>query len=382
MGDDVDTLLHLGLLHELAVGAHAVLGEGLGELVRDKRGGVQAGQGDELPRVAELAETLDVGLLLVAGHGLLPVEGGGQVVGEFLLGPHGVHAVGEFLGLLVVGQLALHPDEIGEGRVGDGAVDGALGAALVAVEALAGAGGIPVPEDVDAGEVLGDGAGFVVALALGGSEVLVDEALLVGVGAGVDGVDDGFVEELEAGLGGPFVLDGLQLGTVLASLLGGNHQVVEILDGGVCGAHDEGVVAVIDGGGEEGGGLGVGTGDGEEVGAHDIGLGADGNQTVDVLADGNEDLAGHVATLLCAGGLIFDVNTGSTTLNEELGQLHDGGQTTVTSVGIGDNGAQVVNVGDGSTLGCGGSNTLLTLFPVVEELCQEQLVNLAGHGVL
>jgi hypothetical protein len=35
---------------------------------------VQTGQGDELPAVTQLAEALDVGLLLVAGHGLLPVE--------------------------------------------------------------------------------------------------------------------------------------------------------------------------------------------------------------------------------------------------------------------------------------------------------------------
>lgn len=82
VGDDVNALLHFRLLNELAVGAHAVLRERLGELVRDKRGSVQSSQSDELPRVAELAETLDVGLLLVAGHGLLPVEGGREVVGE------------------------------------------------------------------------------------------------------------------------------------------------------------------------------------------------------------------------------------------------------------------------------------------------------------
>lgn len=74
VGDDVNALLHLGLLDQLAVGAHAVLGIGLGELVGDERGGVQTGQGDELPAVTQLAETLDIGLLLIARHGFLPVE--------------------------------------------------------------------------------------------------------------------------------------------------------------------------------------------------------------------------------------------------------------------------------------------------------------------
>ena len=139
---------------------------------------------------------------------------------------------------------------------------------------------------------------------------------------------------------------------------------------------------MVDGRCDEGGGLGVGTSDGQEVRAHDIGLGTDGNQTVDVLADGDEDLAGHVATLLCAGGLIFDVDTGGTTLDEQLGELHDSGQTAMSGVSIGDNGSQVVDVGDVSTLASGGSNALLALFTVMEELCHEQLVHLARHGVL
>ena len=82
VSDDVHAELHLGLLDQLAVGAHALVREGAGELVRDEGGGVQARQGDELPAVTQGAQTLDVGLLLVAGHGLLPVEGGGEVVGE------------------------------------------------------------------------------------------------------------------------------------------------------------------------------------------------------------------------------------------------------------------------------------------------------------
>lgn len=52
MSDHVDLAFHLGLLHQLPVRAHTVLGEGFGELIADERGGVQAGKGDELPAVA------------------------------------------------------------------------------------------------------------------------------------------------------------------------------------------------------------------------------------------------------------------------------------------------------------------------------------------
>lgn len=80
--DDVDLLLHLRLLHKLAVGTHADSAVGLGELVADQGGRVQTSQGDELPAVAELGQAADVGLLLSAGHGSLPVERGGKVVGK------------------------------------------------------------------------------------------------------------------------------------------------------------------------------------------------------------------------------------------------------------------------------------------------------------
>ena len=86
MLDDVDAQLNLGLLDELAVGAHADLGVGAGEAVAGEGRGVQARQGDELPAVAQGGEAADVRLLLVAGHGRLPVEGRGEVVGESIVG--------------------------------------------------------------------------------------------------------------------------------------------------------------------------------------------------------------------------------------------------------------------------------------------------------
>jgi len=303
-------------------------------------------------------------------------------VNSLLLGPHGVNAVGELLSLLVVGQLALHPDEIRERRVRHGTVDGTLGTALVAVVALTGTRSIPVPVNVNTGDTLGNGAGFAVALALGRLEVLLDQAVLVGVDTGIDGVNHGVAEELETSLGGPLVLNGLKLRAGLTGLLSGDHQVVQGLEVGVGGADNEGMVAVVDGGSDQGGGLGVGTGNGQEISAHDISLGTDGNQTVDVFADGNQHLTGHVATLLGTGSLVLNVNTSSTALNEELGQLHDGSQATMTGIGIGNDGTEIVDVGDVGALVLRGGDTLLALFPVVEKLCHKELVDLAGNGVL
>lgn len=74
--------------------------------------------------------------LLGAETGGGPVERGREVVGEPLAGNLGVDAVGELLGLGVDGGLGLHPDEVGVGGKGDGTVDRALGAALVAEVAL------------------------------------------------------------------------------------------------------------------------------------------------------------------------------------------------------------------------------------------------------
>lgn len=233
MLDDINTQLRLGLLHQLAIRTHTLLAVRLGKLVANQGRGVQTSQGDKLPAVAQLGQTLDVSDLLVGRHGGLPVERGGQVVGELLLGPDGVDAVGKLLGLLEVGQLALHPDGVAVGAVGDGAVDGAVAAALEAVVALAGAGGVPVEEDVHAQDAAGDGARFRVGLALGGGEVVLLELVAVEVGALADGFEDGVVEALEVGAGDPLVLDGLQGVAVLARGFGGDHQVVERLQVGV-----------------------------------------------------------------------------------------------------------------------------------------------------
>lgn len=175
--------------------------------------------------------------------------------------------VGELLGLGEVGELALHPDGITVRAVGDGTVDGAVAATLEAEVTLTGTGSVPVEEDLDT-KALGDGAGLVVALALGLSSVVGSSLGLIGDGRLLDGSDDSIVEALEVGLGQPVVLNGLELGTELALLLSSDHEVVEGLDVRVGAAHDEGVVAGVDGGGDEGSSLGIGSGDGNEVRAY------------------------------------------------------------------------------------------------------------------
>jgi len=184
-----------------------------------------------------------------------------------LLRVHSVHALGELLGLVVVRELGLHPDEIRKRSIGDRTVDGTLSATLVAVVALTRTRGIPVPVDVNAGDALGDGASLRVALALRGLQVLVDEFLLVGVRAGVDGVDDSIVEPLQTGLRNPLVLNGLERISGLSRLLSSDHQVVQGLQVRVGRADDERVVSVVNGRGDQSGGLRVSTGNAEEIGA-------------------------------------------------------------------------------------------------------------------
>ena len=209
---------------------------------------------------------------------------------------------------------------------------------------------------------------------------MTDNIPAVGKVETYDGVDDGFGEEFEMCLLGPGIFDSLQLVTGFSCRFGGAHEFAEGLEGGVCCADDEGVVAGVDGGGDESGGFGVRTSDGEEVAAHDIGLGTDGNKPVDVFADGDEDFASHVSALLCSRSLVLDMNTSSTLLNEQFCELHDCRETTVTSIGIGDDWTKEVGVCEVLALGGRGGESFMALLAVVEELCHEEMLYLVGDG--
>lgn len=244
---------------------------------------------------------------------------------------------------------------------------------------LTGAGGGPVPEGGGLEAVLlGEGKSVGVREGGGGSllgELVAVATLLLDSGGENSGV------ELEVGGLDPVGLDLLELGTVLAGGLGLHHEVNEGAEVRVGGAEDERVVAGVNVGGDEGSGLRVGTGDDEVGGAHDVALETDGNETVDVLRNGDKDLSGHVTTLLGARGLVLDVDTGGTGLDHHLGELHDSGETTVAGVTVGDDGAEVVDLGAGVLALGDGGGTGKVLLAVVEKLGSEELGNLVGDSV-
>jgi hypothetical protein len=115
---------------------------------------------------------------------------------------------------------------------------------------------------------------------------------------------------------------------------------------------------------------------------HDISLGTDGNQAVDVLADGHKNLSGHVAALLGARSLVLNVNTSGALFDEQLCELHDGSQTSVTGISVGDNGSEEISVGNLRPLFPGCGEALLALLPVVEELCHKEMLDLVRDSGL
>lgn len=190
------------------------------------------------------------------------------------------------------------------------------------------------------------------------------------------------MEELDTGLSVPLVLNGLEGGALLALELGGDHDVDEVASILVGGTSNEVMVSVVDGRGDKSSSLGIGSGNGQEVRAEDIGRSSDGNQSVDVLLDRDKNLTGHVTALLGTGSLVLNVDTGGTSLDEHLGELDDGSKTSVTGVGIGDDGSQVVDGGgELGSLGLRQRQSLLVLLSVVEELGKPQVLDLVGDGV-
>ncbi len=72
---------------------------------------------------------------------------------------------------------------------------------------------------------------------------------------------------------------------------------------------------------------------------HDICLCSDGDQAVDVFADGNKNLAGHMAALLSSGCLILNMYSRCSLFDEQFCQFHDSGETAMTSVSIRNDGS-------------------------------------------
>jgi hypothetical protein len=90
-----------------------------------------------------------------------------------------------------------------------------------------------------------------------------------------------------------------------------------------------------------------------------------------------------MSTLLRSWSLVLDMDTSSTFLDEKLRQLHNRSQASVPSIGIGDNRAQIVDVGKLAAVSFReGGNAFFALLAIVEELCHEEMGDLIRDGGL
>lgn len=119
----LDVVGALLALDAIDVGIHTLVSELTGKDVNAEGVAVEAGEGDELPGEAELAEVANEGAHVVVGHASgVPVEGRREVVGEHDLGVAGENSLGELGGLGQDGRLGLHPEEVRVGSEGDSSI--------------------------------------------------------------------------------------------------------------------------------------------------------------------------------------------------------------------------------------------------------------------
>mmetsp|Transcript_1804 Transcript_1804/g.2609 ORF Transcript_1804/g.2609 Transcript_1804/m.2609 type:complete len:435 (+) Transcript_1804:320-1624(+) len=119
-------------------------------------------------------------------------------------------------------------------------------------------------------------------------------------------------------------------------------DAVEALSGALTGA--EGLVTLIDVGGEEVGTEGIGTGDDEGGNVGNISGETSGGDLLDELVGGDEDLATHVAALLGGGELILEMNAGGTGLDHTEHKLIGVEDTTETGLSVSNNGSEEINL--------------------------------------
>ena len=127
-------------------------------------------------------------------------------------------------------------------------------------------------------------------------------------------------------------------------------DVVVALGGALTG--EELVVALVNVGGQQGSGLGVGAGDDDGRGVGDVGGQTGGVQGTDVLLGRDEDLAAQVAALLLGGQLVLPVGAGGAGLDHGLLQLVDIQGATEAGLTVGDDRDEPV-VDGGVTLDAG-----------------------------
>ena len=173
-------------LLQLDVRRHAGLGVAVGQVEHRVVEGVEAGEGDELERIAHGAElVLELRDRRVV-QGRLPVERRRAVVGELLAGELRVDRLRELTGEREVGLAGLDPDQVAVRRIGKPPGDRGLGTRGQPVEAFSGA--LPGDErqvavvDVGGDQLRGERVGA-------GDDQRGDVADVGGKSRGVEGAD-------------------------------------------------------------------------------------------------------------------------------------------------------------------------------------------------
>mmetsp|Transcript_21902 Transcript_21902/g.60986 ORF Transcript_21902/g.60986 Transcript_21902/m.60986 type:complete len:225 (-) Transcript_21902:421-1095(-) len=114
---------------------------------------------------------------------------------------------------------------------------------------------------------------------------------------------------------------------------------------------------------------------------HDIGRETCRDQSIDVFLCADEHFASHMAALFGARLLIFEMHTRGAGLYEHLREFHDGAQSTMASVAVGNNWSQILDLGSGALIAKQLATALLVLTSIMEELGADQLIHLVWDRV-
>ena len=276
-----------------------------------------------------------------------PVERRAEVVHQLLSRELLADLTGKASGHADMRVAGLNPEEIGVRSKVDGTLGGRGLTGLVVVVALTGPGDVHGPEDwglrilIRESATLRDGPVSVltglglVFLAGGFRGALLDEVLVDGYRVLVrkqklNGLVLTLIERHERVLLHPLQLKCINLRT-------GSTREFHVLEGlgqrfGLLRhTEDELVVPDIDVVAQKLSALGVRSRDKQVLGAHHVPLEPGGDESVDVLGHGHEDLASKVTALLAAMELVFKVNSSSAVLREKLCQLEHSRQAAVSA---------------------------------------------------
>jgi hypothetical protein len=113
-------------------------------------------------------------------------------------------------------------------------------------------------------------------------------------------------------------------------------HLVEAFDRAACVVVDEGLVALVDVGGQQLGGFRVGAGDDQRRRAHDVGGEARRVEVADMRRGRDQHLAAEMAALLFRRELVFEVDAGGARLDEGLHDLEGVERAAEAGFRVGD----------------------------------------------